>query len=496
MRKIKMILLLLLMMARFPSGCAYFCFGDDYAVSLKDYENEQFSLDSTILNQYLQYTDVNECIIEKCGCVFDEAALNDSWTPEQVNYCILAGYSNPFDTPYSTIYDSLGYLWDELNINELPKRVPVLGNGSHFFSLAQEERENRYGFTQDCDNVWYEGEAHARELVLNRTIYKGYVSPICLRERLVKQPNLRFFDSASIPVDTATVFGQISAQSTCRKLCEASAPLALEADLEAAGVLKVTSGKCTSITYEECNSLRTQFANTEDVSNGSNSDDPNGCFLVTWSNKLSYNTEATTTECKEGKPCLCSDCPAGHYIRGGKCVACDTCGDGRFIKHGTCSGRRNSVCLDCPTDVPWASTPQTLSWASSVGIPYYRMSNFNDENSCFYMCPDGMWTIYYDTEAVPSVPDLGDWGPMRCLPSCTEGAIDCADGTGAYCAFYLNGTCVSECPLIVNGTCVQKTKEWLEDEYKLLSMTGLDISTAVMDPSLLMQALASQQAGC
>jgi len=96
------------------------------------------------------------------------------------------------------------------------------------------------------------------------------------------------------------------------------------------------------------------------------------------------------------------------------------------------------------------------------------MSNFNDENSCIYFCPGGMLHSNYDIEAVPGMPELGDWGPMRCLPSCTEGAIDCADVSGAYCAFYLDGACVSECPVIDNGKCVQKTKEWLEDEYKLL----------------------------
>lgn len=438
-----------------------------YSVPLKDYENEQFSLDSTILNQYLQYTDVNECIIEKCGCVIDEATLNDSWTPEQVNYCIFAGDSNPFDTPNSTIEASLGYLWDELNIVQFPERVLVLGNGSHFFSVPA----NRQGtINLECSGAYTEHKmTEGRELVVNRTIYRGYVSPLCMRERLVKKPNLQFYDSgASLdPVrDAETVLGKISAQSTCRKLCEASAPLALEAALEADGVVKVTSGKCTSITYEECNSLRTQFANTENVPNVSESYTPNGCFLQTLANKLIYNTEADTTVCMDTTPCLCSDCQAGHYIRGGKCVACDTCGNGRFIKHGTCSGRRNSVCLDCPTDVPWASTPQTLSWAPSA-FPYYRMSNYNDEISCVYICPDGMQLVWYDP-----LQEVNGYmgGPVRCLPACTEGAIDCADGTGASCALYLNGTCVSECPLIVNGTCVQKTKEWLEDEYKLLNV--------------------------
>jgi len=432
---------------------------------LKKMESTQFSLDSTILNQYLQYTDVNECIIEKCGCVFDEATLNDSWTPEQVNYCIFDVDTNPFDTPYSTIDASLGYLWDEINISKLPERVLVLGNGSHFFSAPTTEAQLDLQYSQDCNSFWYDAYlAAGYKLVDNRTIYEGYVSPLCLRERLVKNPELKYYDAPHSEDDPEDVLGQISAQSTCRKLCEASVPLALEADLEAAGVLTVKSGKCTSITYEECNSLRTQFANTEDVSNVSSSDTHNGCLLEAWSNKLGYNT-ATTTECSEDNPCLCSDCQAGHYIRGGKCVACDTCGNGQFIKHGTCSGRRNSVCLDCPTDVPWASTPQTVIWAPSV-IPYYRMSNFNDENSCVYWCPDGMLNGRYG----PLQEANGYMeGPMRCLPACTEGAIDCAS-LGFFCALYLNGTCVSECPLIVNGKCVQKTKEWLEDEYKLLNV--------------------------
>ena len=437
------------------------------AFALKDSENEQFSLDSTILNQYLQYTDVNECIIEKCGCAIDEATLNDSWTPEQVNYCIFAGDTNPFDTPYSTIDASLGYFWEKSDMNgHLHERVLVLGNGSHFFSVnVNQHTSHGTQRTQDCSG--WEAEAkmdEGRELVLNRTIYEGYVSPLCLRERLVKQPNLQYNEASSV-ADPVDFLGQISAQSTCRKLCETSAPLALEAALEAAGVLTVKSGKCTSITYEECNSLRTQFANAEDVSNVSNTYNPNGCFLHAWLNELIYDTGATTTECSEYKHCLCSDCQAGHYIRGGKCVACDTCGNGRFIKHGTCSGRRNSVCLDCPTDVPWASTPQTLSWVPSA-FPYYRMSNFNDENSCVYWCPDGMLHGRYG----PLQEANGYMeGPVRCLPACTEGAIDCAS-LGFFCALYLNGTCVSECPLIVNGTCVQKTKEWLEDEYKLLNV--------------------------
>lgn len=436
---------------------------DEIIFPLNDSKNEQFSLDSTILNQYLQYTDVNECIIEKCGCVIDEATLNDSWTPEQVNYCIFAGDTNPFDTPYSTIDASLGYFWEKSGMNIFPERVLVLGNGSHFFSVNVSLDTQR---TQECSG--WEAKSNMdedRELVLNRTIYEGYVSPLCLRERLVKQPNLQYNQDSS-DADPVDFLGQISAQSTCRKLCETSVPLALEADLEAAGVLTVKSGKCTSITYEECNSLRTQFANTEDVSNFSNPYTHHGCSLVTGTNKLGYSTKATTFECNEYKHCLCSDCQAGHYIRGGKCVACDTCGNGRFIKHGTCSGRRNSVCLDCPTDVPWASTPQTVSW-EPLGLPYYRMSNFNDENSCIYVCPDGMLYGRYDLEAVPGI---GERGPWQCLPACTEGAIDCADGTGASCALYLNGTCVSECPLIDNGKCVQKTKEWLEDEYKLLNV--------------------------
>ena len=165
------------------------------------------------------------------------------------------------------------------------------------------------------------------------------------------------------------------------------------------------------------------------------------------------------------------ECPLLQYRSNGTCVDCTSCGNTQFIKHGTCSGTQDAVCLDCPQEVPWSNTSQNVGWDGEA-IPYYRMSIFNDSNSCVYICPDGMKWSMLELQEYPSGSGFKT-GPGVCLPDCTEGAIGCADGDSAhvnYCRFYMNGTCHSECPGVIDGDkCVPITQTWLEQEYKKIA---------------------------
>lgn len=439
---------------------------------VKDIWDNELPLNSLILNQFLQYNDVNKCVFEKCGCETNEDTVRSSWRwNEQIIICDFWVY-NPDDW-YDTIDDVLDYIWSPGGILALETSpVMIVTDGDKWnipknggSRLTSTELKSRKCSGEDFDSYIASGFNFTR-----RVIDIGYVTPLCLSEKIGKVASLSYStnsystDIGKYVYDFQNI-ASLANHFTCRNLCEASVPVGLEAALDAAGVHKVTSGTCNPITYDECKSLRTLFANTLELTPTAFNGYPQGCFINS-NNYLFYNEPDNPLDCSDDNPCLCGECPPGQYIQGGTCVDCDTCHN-KFIKHGTCSRNRDSVCLDCPTDVSWTSTPQT-GWAPAA-IPYYRMSNFNDENSCRYSCPGGTkMSLYGPLQEANGYME----GPMRCLPECTPGAIDCADGSDPasnYCAFYLDGTCVSECPLIDNGKCVQKTKQWLEDEYKLVA---------------------------